>query len=63
MRPRLITAENGSGHDLPFPPRPPRFNEAAAHHRGERFQAEEHLRGAVASMRPRLITAENPMPP
>ena len=59
MRPRLITAENPtcqrrSGRSAA------RFNEAAAHHRGER-----RVRGLVeeaamtASMRPRLITAEN----
>ena len=83
MRPRLITAEN---------PRPrharrrkqSRFNEAAAHHRGEHDgraalnpatacfnEAAAHHRGErartlracgtdYASMRPRLITAENP---
>ena len=83
MRPRLITAENVRRthyRHLPVP----RFNEAAAHHRGERSrprpnrlgtacfnEAAAHHRGerpgrvaagAVpdrASMRPRLITAEN----
>ena len=58
MRPRLITAENGRPIILPsvyFP----RFNEAAAHHRGERRLDEELLGHGLASMRPRLITAEN----
>ena len=84
MRPRLITAENrggvGGGQSGPR-----RFNEAAAHHRGEHprngatdlwksagfNEAAAHHRGEhgarddaagdrrAASMRPRLITAEN----
>ena len=59
MRPRLITAENSDRYvqeriDIPG------FNEAAAHHRGERrVAAEGVLDGVPASMRPRLITAEN----
>ena len=59
MRPRLITAEN---FNPPPGGRPGDncFNEAAAHHRGEPqvrgLGAERRLR---ASMRPRLITAEN----
>ena len=36
MRPRLITAENGSAAAATAPTRG-RFNEAAAHHRGERI--------------------------
>ena len=58
MRPRLITAENarkaiaaGTGASG--------FNEAAAHHRGERDYDQSRFREVAASMRPRLITAEN----
>ena len=37
-----------------------RFNEAAAHHRGERLHRAGRWKGnGSASMRPRLITAEN----
>ena len=58
MRPRLITAEN-----VPVSARAAgrliRFNEAAAHHRGERLHAGVDDRRVAASMRPRLITAEN----
>ena len=59
MRPRLITAENCTSRP-PCAARTSCFNEAAAHHRGEQERA---LAGATwpvdASMRPRLITAEN----
>ena len=41
-------------------PRGSRFNEAAAHHRGERAADPSVIATwFVASMRPRLITAEN----
>ena len=58
MRPRLITAENpragwreaGIGRS---------FNEAAAHHRGEQAVGRGQRAVPGASMRPRLITAEN----
>ena len=83
MRPRLITAENirrrpgrppraarfneAAAHHRgeraprePAAPRPPcRFNEAAAHHRGERLPDAAAPLTETASMRPRLITAEN----
>ena len=59
MRPWLITAENAR-HGVCAGLASHRFNEAAAHHRGER---EERIEGdcaaRAASMRPRLITAEN----
>ena len=83
MRPRLITAENPPARSR-GPTDDRRFNEAAAHHRGERRygrratrvstscfnEAAAHHRGEhprvpidvgvrAASMRPRLITAEN----
>ena len=58
MRPRLITAENSARF-----PRGRRlrtgFNEAAAHHRGERSGGGLTPEDVHASMRPRLITAEN----
>ena len=82
MRPRLITAENArrasagsmartrfneaaahhrGEHALsrPFLPLTTCFNEAAAHHRGERPGQTYDLPDDDASMRPRLITAEN----
>ena len=47
MRPRLITAENaGGGAETPRPPA--RFNEAAAHHRGEHDSATNSLRRFAA---------------
>ena len=58
MRPRLITAENPLGAPRPRGPAR-RFNEAAAHHRGERLLGLGRGRAGPASMRPRLITAEN----
>ena len=58
MRPRLITAENARRRRRGRPGGY-RFNEAAAHHRGERPVDALPLVGQVASMRPRLITAEN----
>ena len=63
MRPRLITAENRGAAPRRGLKRLLRFNEAAAHHRGEpvsHFPAPPPPREAQASMRPRLITAENP---
>ena len=38
MRPRLITAENARGTEI-LGHSAPRFNEAAAHHRGEQWRA------------------------
>ena len=58
MRPRLITAENEQAGGR-LSGRTTRFNEAAAHHRGERLLREVPPRDPPASMRPRLITAEN----
>ena len=37
------------------------FNEAAAHHRGELIEKVTKEADRAASMRPRLITAENPV--
>ena len=59
MRPRLITAENTRPSAIDYPD-DRCFNEAAAHHRGERGDLFRRPPAAVASMRPRLITAENP---
>ena len=62
MRPRLITAENVQD-PAPLKVCEKCFNEAAAHHRGERRQRRAVDDVAVdASMRPRLITAENGSP-
>ena len=59
MRPRLITAENARRAGPPHRPATG-FNEAAAHHRGERgVAAARRTHAQEASMRPRLITAEN----
>ena len=59
MRPRLITAENGVVGRSRYAVRAC-FNEAAAHHRGEpEGHKAQPRRAATASMRPRLITAEN----
>ena len=59
MRPRLITAEN-AGRTIPRRGPGAGFNEAAAHHRGERGRRSARPRPETgASMRPRLITAEN----
>ena len=61
MRPRLITAENPRRSPRTRPSCGCRFNEAAAHHRGEPAAGGVAPgEGADASMRPRLITAENP---
>ena len=58
MRPRLITAENAP-HSRSSIARVIGFNEAAAHHRGEHGHAGRSSEAQGASMRPRLITAEN----
>ena len=58
MRPRLITAEN-CRRSAPSRSPPYRFNEAAAHHRGEHCPNGKGNGDVSASMRPRLITAEN----
>ena len=61
MRPRLITAENVR-HAVHCMRPVGSFNEAAAHHRGElERMMERALCALLASMRPRLITAENPL--